>query len=150
KDERLLISADAGKSWKVTGGDMRKSAGGRYVIHPAVIQRGDGAFLSFLRGPDPMPVLVSKDLGETWVVQETPFPGIGGGQKAAVLRLASGAMLLCSMDRSKKLVGGGAFAALSFDDGKTWPHVRKVEGTGGYMALAQTPNGVIYLVGTQM
>lgn len=37
--------------------------------------------------------------------------------------------------------------ALSYDDGKTWPHVRKVEGPGGYMSVAQAPNGVIYHLG---
>jgi formylglycine-generating enzyme required for sulfatase activity len=150
KDEKLLLSKDDGKTWKVSGGDMRKSAGGKYVIHPAIIQRTDGSLLSYLRGPDPMPVLLSKDMGETWDVQDTPFPGITSGQKAAVLRLASGRLLLCSMDRTKKVVGGGAFAALSLDDGKTWAHVRKVDGTGGYMSVCQSEDGTIYLVGTNM
>jgi hypothetical protein len=103
-----------------------------------------------MRGPHPMPVLTSKDMGETWEASESPFPGISSGQKTAVLKLASGAILLCSADSKKQLVGGGTFAALSRDDGKTWPHVRKVEGVGGYMSVAQAPNGVIYLVGTQL
>jgi hypothetical protein len=115
-----------------------------------VVQRRDGALLTFLRGPDPMPVAVSHDLGDSWEVRETPFPGIGGGQKAAALRLASGALLLCSIDSRKRLVGGGTFAALSPDDGKTWTHVRKVEGVGGYLSAAQAEDGVIYLFGSRM
>ncbi len=150
KDERILTSADGGKTWTVGKGDMRASAGGRYVIHPAAVPLADGSVLAFLRGPDPMPAAVSKDLGETWVVTPTPFPGIGGGQKAAALRLSSGALLLCAADTKKMLVGGGTYAALSFDDGKTWPHVRKVDGVGGYMAVAQGADGVIYLVGSRM
>src|SRR5205807_8727466 len=150
RDERLLVSRDGGQNWNLTKGDMRKSVGGKYVIHPAVAQRADGAILSFLRGPHPMPLLVSKDMGDSWEVKETPFPGIGGGQKTTVLKLAGGALLLCSIDTRKTLVGGGTFAALSFDDGATWPHIRKVEGVGGYMALAQAPNGVIYLFGSRM
>ena len=63
---------------------------------------------------------------------------------------ASGAMLLCSFDNKKEVVGGGTFAALSDDDGKTWPVIRKVEGVGGYMSAAQAPNGVIYLVGSNV
>src|SRR5262249_31683753 len=59
KDERLMLSTDQGKTWKVAKGDMRQSAGGRYVIHPAIVQRDDGALLSFLRGPSPMPVQIS-------------------------------------------------------------------------------------------
>ena len=46
--------------------------------------------------------------------------------------------------------GGGTYAALSLDDGKSWPHVRKVEGVGGYMAVAQGQNGVIHLFGSRM
>jgi len=151
KDERLMLSADKGKTWKVAKGDMRQSAGGRYVIHPAIVQRDDGAILNFLRGPDPMPVQLSKDLGDSWETHVSPFPGISSGQKASALKLASGAILLLTMDRDKKLVGGGAMVALSLDDGKSWAHVRKVEApVGGYMSLAQGPNGVIYLIGSRM
>jgi formylglycine-generating enzyme required for sulfatase activity len=150
KDERLMISKDDGKTWSVAAGDMRKSISGKYVIHPTIFQRDDGALLSFLRGPDPMPVEITKDLGATWEVEGTSFPGIAGGQKAAVLKLQGGAVILCSIDRTRRLVGGGTFAALSLDDGKTWPHVKKIDGPGGYMSIAQGQNGVIYLIGTQM
>ena len=58
---------------------------------------------------------------------------------------------MCSQDSKKTLIdGGGTYAALSLDDGKTWPHVRKVDGVAGYMSVAQAPNGVIYLFGTRM
>jgi hypothetical protein len=81
----------------------------------------------------------------------TPFPGISVGQKAAALKLKSGALLLCSFDTKREMFGTKqgttTFAALSFDDGKTWPHVRQVDGPRGYMSLAQAPNGVIYLLG---
>jgi sulfatase modifying factor 1 len=149
-DERIMLSKDRGVTWKVAKGDMRKAYGGKYVIHPAVVPTADGAILSFLRGPHPMPVLTSKDWGDTWDARTTPFPGIGSGQKIAAMRLASGAILMCSQDTKKALVDGGTYAALSLDDGKTWPHVRKVEGVGGYMAVDQAPNGVIHLVGSRM
>jgi hypothetical protein len=96
-----------------------------------------------------MPMLLSKDEGESWEMGLTPFPGISVGQKAAALKLASGALLLCSFDNKKQLGLGGTFAALSLDDGKTWPHFRKVDGPGGYMSVAQGPNGVIYLLGSR-
>ena len=150
KDERFLVSKDDGKTWKVTQGDMRKSAAGKYVIHPAIFERNDGAIVTYLRGPNPMPNAITKDLGDTFTVEETKFPGISSGMKTAVLKLQSGAILLCSIDRTKELVGGGTFAAISLDDGKTWPHIKKIEGAGGYMALAQGANGVIYLNGTQL
>jgi sulfatase modifying factor 1 len=149
-DERLMISKDRGMTWKVAKGDMRKSYDGKYVIHPAIVPASDGAILCFLRGQHPMPVLTSKDWGDTWEAKTTPFPGIGGGQKIAAMRLASGGILLCSQDSKKQLVDGGTYAALSLDDGKTWPHVRKVEDVGGYMSVAQAANGVIHLFGSRM
>jgi hypothetical protein len=149
KDERLMISSDGGKSWKVAAGDMRATAG-KYAIHPAVAQRDDGQIINFLRGPDPMPVQFSKDLGETWTQKDSPFPGIRSGQKAAALKLQSKALLLVSMDNKGTVTGvGDTFAALSFDDGETWAHVRKLEGVRGYMSAAQASNGVIHVVGTK-
>ncbi|MGE3806466.1 MAG: SUMF1/EgtB/PvdO family nonheme iron enzyme [Gemmataceae bacterium] len=149
KDERLIVSRDNGKTWTVAKGDMRATAG-RYVIHPAIALLSDGSLLAFLRGPNPLPAMHSNDLGATWKEVETPFPGLGTGQKSAALRLQSGALLLCSPDSKKKLVGGGTFAALSLDDGKTWPHVRKVPSVGGYMSVAQADDGTIYLVGSRL
>ena len=150
RDERLVLSSDGGKSWKVASGDMRKTAG-KYAIHPAVAQLDDGQVINLLRGPEPMPVQFSKDLGETWTQQDSPFPAIKGGQKAAALKLQSKALLLISMDNPGKVVSkSGTFAALSLDDGKTWSHVRKLDGVQGYMSAAQAPNGVIYVVGTKM
>jgi formylglycine-generating enzyme len=146
RDERIMTSIDGGQTWKVGKGDLRKAAG-EYAIHPAVVERADSAYLAFLRGPHPMPAFVSRDQGDSWQPLPTPFPGIKGGQKAVALRLASGALLFASFDNKKQLVGGGTFVALSFDDGKTWPHVRKVEGPTGYLSLAQAPGGVIYLFG---
>ncbi len=129
---------------------MRKSMGDKYVIHPTIFERNDGSIVTYLRGPNPMPALISKDLGDSFALEATPFPGIGTGNKAAVLKLASGAILMCSIDRTKKLIGSETFAALSLDDGKTWPHRRIIEGVDGYLAAAQSPNGIIYLAGTKL
>ncbi len=149
-DERLMISKDRGMNWTVGKGDMRKAYDGKYVIHPAIVPTSDGAILSFLRGPHPMPVLTSRDWGDSWQAKATALPGIGVGQKIAAMRLASGAIILCSPDSKKTLIDGGTYAALSDDDGKTWSQIRKVEGVGGYMSIAQAPNGVIHLFGSRM
>jgi len=133
----------------VAKGDLRKTSG-KNVLHPAIVPRADGAVLAFLRGADPMPLLVSADRGETWEPQELPFPGISVGQKAAALRLSSGSLLLVSFDDKRKQFGGGTFAALSPDDGKTWPHVCRVDGVTGYLAAAQNPTGVITVFGSRM
>lgn len=149
KDERIMTSNDDGKTWQVRKGDMRKTAG-KYAIHPAITYTKDSAILSFLRGPHPMPVQISKDLGDSWEQHNTIFPGISSGQKASALRLQSGAILLVSMDSRKDVISErGAFAALSLDDGKTWESIRRLEGVYGYMAAAQAPDGTIYVFGTK-
>ena len=150
--EGLLSSRDGGKSWRLSGGDLRRALGGRYAIHPAIVQLADETILAFLRGPDPMPRLVSRNGGNSWEVGSTPFGGIGVGQKAAALRLASGAILLCAQDTRKPPLTGvrATFAALSYDSGETWKHVRSIPGVGGYLSAAQAPNGVITLFGSRM
>ncbi len=141
----LAVSKDGGESWRLTEGLI---AG----IHAATAEPDDGRLIAFGRGPDPMPVSVSTDLGRTWQVRKTPFGPIGVGQKAAALRLASGALLLCGPDTHKPPRTGrrGTFAALSDDGGKTWAHVRHLPGVGGYLSAAQAPNGVIHVFGTRM
>ncbi len=148
RDERVMLSSDRGATWKVAAGDMRLTAK-RYVIHPALFQRGDGTLVSYLRGPDPMPAMVSKDRGESWQEEATSFPGIGTGQRTAALKLKSGALVVVSPDKKGVVAGGNVFAALSLDDGKTWPHVRKLDGVGGYMAITQASDGLIYVGGTK-
>ncbi len=149
KDERLMLSGDKGRTWKVAKGDMR-AAVGKYAIHPAIVERKDKAILCFLRGPRPMPLAISKDAGDSWEVTGSPFAGIGGGQKSAALRLASGAILHLTPDNDRRL-GGGTLVALSLDEGKTWAHARKVEApVGGYMSVAQGADGTIHLIGSRL
>jgi sulfatase modifying factor 1 len=149
RDERLIVSTDKGETWKVAQGDMRATVG-KYAIHPAIVPRTDGSVLAFLRGPDPMPLLISTDRGDSWEKTDSPFPGIGTGQKAAALRLASGAIAFLTFDKTKRL-GGSPIIALSLDDGKAWPHARPVPApVGGYMSLAQGDDGVIYLIGSRL
>ncbi len=150
--EKLLIGRELGKAWTVAAGDLREAVGGTYAIHPAIAPANGGVIVAFMRGPDPMPRLVSKDRGESWSVRDTPFGGIGVGQKVAALRLDSGALLLCANDTHKPPITGkrGTLVALSNDDGATWSHVRHLPGVGGYMSAAQAVNGVIYVFGTRM
>ena len=109
------------------------------------------------------------------------FPPIGGGQRLALLRLTEGAIFFASF--AKKLMVpdlsgegrsvSGLFAALSFDEGKTWPvrrlitddgKPRQVDGGGntgsftlshksaeprGYLSICQTPDGVIQLIASK-
>jgi len=46
--------------------------------------------------------------------------------------------------------GSSVFAALSDDDGSTWKHHRNLDGVGGYMAMTQSPDGMMHVFGTRM
>jgi hypothetical protein len=170
-------------------------------IHAGVVSLADGRLLAFGRGDnrlgrdsnigDRMPQSISGDLGKTWTYAPSPWPPISSGQRLALLRLREGPLLLVSFtDSSKNLkqprgmempdASGasrtcyGAFAALSFDEGKTWP-VRKLVTDGkpahaldggawtrgftmdpthaeprGYLAAAQTPDGVVHLISSAL
>ena len=144
-DSSLSLSLDRGRSWRVARGLIRG-------IHAAAFERDDGAIVAFGRGPDPMPMSVSTDLGESWAVKATPFGPVSVGNRAAALKLPGGALLLCASDTRKPPLTGkhATLAALSTDDGKTWSHVRAVPGVRGYLSLAVAPGGVIYLFGTEI
>ena len=168
-------------------------------IHGGVAQLRDGRLLAFGRGDsrlgddsnigECMPMSLSYDVGRTWHYSAGPFPPISGGQRLVLQRLREGPLLFVSFtDASNKeppvgmcfdnveggtSTGYGLFAALSFDDGASWParklvtdgRARRIEGgawTGGftmdathaepmgYLAATQTPDGVIHLISSRI
>lgn len=166
-------------------------------IHTGVVSLRDGSLLALGRGdnlsnPDSvgsrMPMSISKDGGKTWTYSASEFPPIAGGQRLVLRRLNEGPLLLVSFTNhpyavneeidkgmmftdtsGKSYKGYGLYAALSFDDGQTWP-VKKLLTDGksrfldggawtgffemdathaeprGYLAATQTPDNVIHLI----
>ncbi|MBQ7188981.1 MAG: SUMF1/EgtB/PvdO family nonheme iron enzyme [Kiritimatiellae bacterium] len=179
----LHLSKDRGKSWFRAAG---KIAG----IHAGVVELKNGDLLAFGRGDDVtkgekawMPMSLSKDCGASWTVSASPFPTISSCQRLQIRRLREGPILFLSFTdngkgkglefvslRGKKITGHGLFAALSFDEGRTWPVARLLtdgkeryllggaNSTGffrmdaehaeprGYLALTQSPDNWIHLV----
>ncbi|MFO7775634.1 MAG: sialidase family protein, partial [Candidatus Hydrogenedentota bacterium] len=150
----------------------------------------DGRLMGLGRGDNidgRMPMSISDDMGETWTYSASEFPPIASGQRLVLTRLREGPILFVSFtdtrggDREGMLFpdaegdafrGYGLFAALSYDEGATWP-VRKLvtpgageydggahhghfEATptnaehGGYLAATQTPDGVIHLISSRL
>jgi hypothetical protein len=172
----LHISKDNGQTWTDPGGTI---AG----IHAGVAQLDDGKLIAFGRGDNidgQMPQSISTDMGKTWTYSTSGFPPIGGGQRLVLLRLKEGplffasfangrsAVIITDASGKKKLVQG-LFAAVSFDGGQTWPHVRLVTDDGpkhrvkttdgreftmsrtnaeprGYLSVCQGQNGLIHLI----
>ena len=183
-------SADTSRPQFVAGGQGGSIAG----IHGGVTQLEDGRLFAFGRGDNidgHMATSVSTDMGRTWTYAASEFPAIGGNQRLVLMRLREGPLLFVSFthdffkyrkdpekappfqvtDAAGKLRRiSGMFAALSFDDGKTWPIRKPVTPGGpiqqltnvvltgtvllddthaeprGYLSACQTPDGVIHVI----
>ncbi|MDE5895615.1 MAG: exo-alpha-sialidase, partial [Muribaculum intestinale] len=168
-------------------------------IHAGVVQLADGSLMALGRGNSiaesdgkpHMPMSISRNMGRTWTYSASPLPPIDGGQRLVLRRLNEGPLLLVSFtdhpqrtpedDRGMeftapdgtKTKGYGMYAAVSFDDGRTWPVRRLVTDsvprfldggawTGffesdsthaeprGYLCATQTPDGVIHLLSSRL
>ena len=195
------ISHDGGKTWAdpwdgsplpefIDGGTGTTIAG----IHAGIVELGDGALMALGRGNSiigkdgkkHMPMSISSDGGKTWTYHATELPPIDGGQRLILKRLNEGPLMLVSFtdhpqrtpaeDRGMNfgdMKGYGMYAALSYDDGKTWP-VRKLMTDGtermldggawtsqfimdethaeprGYLACTQSPDGTIHIFSSRL
>jgi len=190
----IHISRDVGKTWLDPGAgrpapNFAEGATGAWIagIHAGVVQLKDRSLMALGRGDNingRMPMSISKDMGQNWTYQASEFPPIGGGQRLVLRRLREGPILLVSFADSKngmviRDAAGverrvyGMFAALSFDEGKTWKvkrlltaggPAREIDGGGntgrfimddnyaepkGYLAATQTPNGLIHFISSK-
>ncbi|MHC4574118.1 MAG: SUMF1/EgtB/PvdO family nonheme iron enzyme [Planctomycetota bacterium] len=195
----LYISPDGGQSWQmvtnnVTGGNIRGThAAAVQLADGTLMAFGRGKPIE-----GRMPMSLSKDMGKTWTYLPSAFPPVSGGQRTVLLRLREGPILHVTftdtadyepviLDKPRprtlsqkgiliKDASGrehrvhGMFAAVSFDEGKTWP-VRKLLTAGGpprklngqawtqdfimddthaeplgYLAVTQSPDNVIHLI----
>ncbi len=172
-------------------GSKKRHAG----IHAGIVQLADGRLMTMGRIDDAekqkdygikTPMSFSADWGETWAHEASEFPAISSVQRAVLLRLREGPLLFCSFtdqwrdwktrkgmtfkaENGGEFTGYGLFAAVSYDDGKTWPDKRLVTPGGaerkipgidrteftvsnihaepmGYLAAVQTREGVIQLL----
>ncbi|MGB8168096.1 MAG: SUMF1/EgtB/PvdO family nonheme iron enzyme [Chthoniobacteraceae bacterium] len=203
----LVSSRDAGRTWSaiemkerdpadaiVPGGTGHRPPG----IHAPIVELNDGRLMAISRQDPPedqarfhgrTPVSISSDHGKTWTFSESEFPAISTAQRAVLIRLREGPLLLCSFtDQGRdwkqrkglkfkaadgsEFTGYGLFAAVSFDDGKTWPARRLITPGGpdrelpiidrgigtfgdtmservGYLAVTQTRDDRIQLVSSK-
>ena len=199
----LTVSRDGGRTWTfaaITDKKLahRNGSPARHAgIHAPIVQLADGRLMTIGRlnfeseqakFNFKTPASYSSDGGMTWTHAPTPFPAISSVQRAVLMRLREGPLLLCSFTdlsaNAKKpkgldfpcaggtLHGAGLFAALSFDEGKTWPYRRLITPGGaprtvnaidrgqftlsttsaehnGYLAATQTRDGNIQLISSK-
>ncbi len=176
----------------------RKGSPARHAgIHAPIVELLDGRLMTLGRLNTESeqelfnfktPASFSSDGGRTWTHESTEFPVISSVQRQVLLRLREGPLLFCSFtglsanarnpkgmtfrSKSGEFNGAGLFAAISFDDGKTWRHTRLVTPGGkeravngidrnmfplsdtraepnGYLAATQTRDGRIQLLSSK-
>jgi predicted neuraminidase len=141
----MAISDDEGKTWSAS-----KPLAGYGNIQPALVRRGDGTIVAYMRENGPLRkirVAESKDDGVSWSpVGVTEFPNPGSGLDA--VRLANGHWVLVYNDTIK---GRNSLAvSLSEDEGKTWKWTRHLEkhdtGSYHYPAVTQGRDGTLHFV----
>lgn len=169
-------------------------------IHAGVVRLKNGDLMALGRscnikdkeGKWRMPMSISSDGGKTWRYTASQLPPIDGGQRLVLMRLHEGPLLVVSftdhpqrtpeVDRGmlfkdsktgEAYKGYGMYAALSYDEGKTWKirklltdgvsrHLNGGAWTGyfdmdkthaeprGYLAGTQTPDNMIHIVSSRL
>lgn len=187
----LHVSRDGGETWtdqwdgapipEFTHGGQGTTIAG---IHAGVVALSNGTLMALgrgnaltdSRGRKRMPMSLSADTGRTWTYHASEFPPIDSGQRLVLLRLHEGPIMLISFAAGEEAAanaGEGMFAALSYDEGRTWP-VRKLISDGktrrlsggawtgdftmdathaepkGYLTATQGPDGTIHLLSSRM
>lgn len=197
----IHVSPDGGTTWRDPGREQPapqyeegRSGGTIAGIHGGIVELDDGRFLALGRSDDVdgrMPRSVSNDAGQTWRYSSSAFPPIGTGQRLVLTRLREGPLLYVGFTDSSAVLDDpsgmnmiapdgvvrrcyGLFAAVSFDEGDSWPSrrllspgdpARTLDGgawTGefvadethgepqGYLAATQTPDGVVHLLSSAL
>jgi hypothetical protein len=173
----IWMSRDGGETWNEPGGDIRG-------VHAGIVQRNDGRLMALGRGQNiggRMPMGVSADWGKSWQSKASIWPPIGGSQRLVLMRLKEGPLLLVTFAKDLKTLeaaddgtwdgrgGTSMVAAVSYDEGETWPE-RRVITDGkpehgawtldfgwfrmgpdrsepiGYLAACQARNGLVHLI----
>ncbi|MHC4572705.1 MAG: SUMF1/EgtB/PvdO family nonheme iron enzyme [Planctomycetota bacterium] len=149
--DTLWMSKDEGLTWFNPGGDIPG-------IHAGVTQLSNGNIFAFSRGyavDGKLPISISSDGGKSFTSYASEFPPVGGGQRLALLKLRTGELFLASFTNEggrgifiKDATGNkreirGLYAALSLDDGRTWPHKRLVTDDGPARTIECTDGGAI-------
>ncbi len=172
----VYVSRDNGATWKDMGGNIPG-------VHAATAQLRDGRLIAFGRNANIegwMPKSLSRDLGQSWQSGPSAFPPVNGGQRSTMIRLREGPLLFlsfaASIDPFQPVPPGerppreksGIYAALSYDDGQTWPKRRWISDgrehgfetfdggwirmaadrsePQGYLAATQARNGIVHLI----
>ncbi len=142
----FMISSDGGETWQKTG-PIKSSPGN---IQPSVVQLKDGSLLCYMRTwvAGKMWQSTSRDNARTWS-PATKHDLPNSGSRLDMVKLQGGELVLIfnNTPRGRTPLS----AALSTDEGQTWPLIKNLEterGEYSYPAVIQTRDGLIHVVYT--
>lgn len=141
----VWVSTDGGKTFNDPGAsrpdpEFAPGKSGAWIagIHAPIAATADGegivAFGRRDRNPAHLLRSVSYDLGKNWAYSLSSLDALGSGQRPTLLRLQDGSLFLATFTPGMELTDAagkvrkvkGLYAALSLDDGVTWPYRRLV------------------------
>jgi len=146
----LRVSRDGGLTWKLLTGRLRG-------IHFPIVELADRRWIAFSRRGDidgRSARNESNDGGATFSYRASEFPSIGGGQRAAMLRLQEGPLFFASFadqgisirdSSGEERTVRGLFAAVSDDLAATWRLKKLVSDDGPGRAVESTNGGLFTL-----
>jgi hypothetical protein len=154
------------------GGKGSRHAG----IHAPVVELADGRLMTIGRPHPPELAEVfggkallsfSSDQGASWTYEASEFPAVTSVQRPVMIRLREGPILLCSYtdqwsefykgnrkgmtfkSKDGEFTGYGLFAAVSYNEGKTWPDRRLIT-PGGLAREVNTINRGMFTMSDTM
>jgi hypothetical protein len=147
KSAKLVVSADAGRTWTVRGGATLPKPHREWDEHN-IVERRDGSLWLLARTKSGIDESVSTDRGVTWtegVPSTLPHPSA----RFFISRLASGNLLLVKHGPLDKKIGRSHLTAyVSKDDGKTWEGGLLLDERAGisYPDGQETQDGLIRVI----
>jgi predicted neuraminidase len=141
----IIISKDGGLTW-----GKPKLIFPFLGIEPTIIQRSDLSLFALMRSgtwPRRSWEVTSEDLGRSWKnwrISDITNPG----SALEMMKLRNGHVVLVFNNAKRKRYN--LSIALSYDDGKTWPHIKSIEDQRGhvydYPSIIQDRYGLIHVV----
>ena len=143
----MAYSDDSGENWHASAPIV-----GLAPIQPTVAQRRDGSIVAFCRDSGMAPTRIhhaeSTDNGKTWTVSRKTDM-LNPGASIAVRELADGRWMLIYNDTEEGR--NSLAAALSEDEGNTWPIMRHIERdeagdySFAYPSIIQAKDGRVHI-----
>lgn len=147
KNARMVVSTDAGRTWKVRGGASVPDSVRAFDEH-LIVERMDASLWMLIRTSYGIGESVSSDRGKSWS-PVIPSNILHPSARFFISRLNSGSLLLVKHGPLDMRAGRSHLMAfISEDDGNTWSNGLLLDERDGisYPDAQQTSDGTVYII----